>query len=1329
MSDDGQVSRPESLSLAKVLRDFRGQPGDLGLALQHVADTARALFSADICTIFAVNPITRCFLPINPPPAGASVDQLPSSPVGSFASPTFDQAFAASGDARLTPEGTTGINQPDSEHGLASEILKSGAVGVYDVAALNYRGRFIEFQGIKSFAGVALKTRWAHKTIAVLYVSYRRPYNFPEQEQVQLQRFASIAAEMLENTWLARRYLRLNQIGWQLNQASLTIHQLFMQLTASSGGILDISENFVLAIDHPDARVIDYYIWEKERFTLKAGESWDEGGTTWVLANNQPIVIDDFSRQLAAGEIPIRPRLIAGTELTAQSAIYVPLSMHGRAIGVLSIQNTAANAFDLIDYTLLLSLANYVALALGSIKDEQLRRALQEQTEAGYLLTRELTAPDLLEKMCAQICAVTHSDVVILYPYNPETGQFSLPAITSPNPGLVRDPSRPPDENSGDITYLMLNSPEAIFADHSQELYEKLLGGKHASHSGNFVEREGIASTAALPLLVESEKVGALFINYRTRRYFDEAQKSIIRSLATYAAIGLRNWLKFRSRSEQMRSERALVGEIQEAIGTSLNLDTMLNSILELVQRQLHPDKCSIMLYNPLTNRLETRATRGSDAEPRLKLSLSLNESEMPQIGSGLTVRLFKRRERYQYIMDIRSEELGLSYASPVGVDVSTRSELDALLFDKREPIGVINCESDRVAGFGEGYNIGFLVTVAEQTSAAVRNSMRLQELHDMSREIIHQPDNPDAVVEHVLTSSLSLIRTATTADLHIYEDGQLVSSYFLTATHNREVIDRGKLVPGDPRFEKLQLGIVDWVARTAELERETARSGVAKRATYLTEHDAQEDPLYRGGPDVHSEVAVQLDFSDRRLVGVLNLESEQYNAFDSNDLELLSILANQAVIAIQNSRYFQRTKLLYEASKVFAAIADPSMIKSAYKALAELVERNFASHVAIQTFDLIEGLWQLQYPVPISVETAPTYGEMNWMMAEECFSQPSESTCRTIVIDDVNADADFRSMLQLINPAARSFVVTPIRFEHSYYGNVALSQAGANYFAGLDHDLLEGLTLQLAMTLHRLSIVKARSEAEQRAAEAEVMSSLGRLAAVIPHTIGNGLGQVENHLRTARERLAEIGADEELSRSLNALRDAVAPVIKLTRSIQNKMLNLRRGRPVLRTHIPATRLLDQARIYAQERLSEEPAGPGRVEVRVTMPELAPIVFVDPGDVARILRELIDNALRVMHGREEAVLTLALRNLGQSVAFEVEDTGPGIPRERWQEIFGLFYSGGSGGMFGFGLYNAKMDALANGGDLYVRQSEPGHTVMRLVLPAPAIAEGSFDDAS
>ena len=83
---------------------------------------------------------------------------------------------------------------------------------------------------------------------------------------------------------------------------------------------------------------------------------------------------------------------------------------------------------------------------------------------------------------------------------------------------------------------------------------------------------------------------------------------------------------------------------------------------------------------------------------------------------------------------------------------------------------------------------------------------------------------------------------------------------------------------------------------------------------------DVGKDPVFFNNPDLpltHSEMALPLKNEDR-VVGALDVQSTETGAFTDDDVQMLSLLANQVSLAIENARLFDETRIaLAEAEAV----------------------------------------------------------------------------------------------------------------------------------------------------------------------------------------------------------------------------------------------------------------------------------------------------------------------------------------------------------------------------------------------------------------------------
>lgn len=85
---------------------------------------------------------------------------------------------------------------------------------------------------------------------------------------------------------------------------------------------------------------------------------------------------------------------------------------------------------------------------------------------------------------------------------------------------------------------------------------------------------------------------------------------------------------------------------------------------------------------------------------------------------------------------------------------------------------------------------------------------------------------------------------------------------------------------------------------------------------------DTGDDSIYFNNPDLpetHSEIALPLFRTGRHIIGVLDVQSVETNAFEREDIQVLSTLADQVSIAITNARLYEETqKALIESEMVY---------------------------------------------------------------------------------------------------------------------------------------------------------------------------------------------------------------------------------------------------------------------------------------------------------------------------------------------------------------------------------------------------------------------------
>jgi signal transduction histidine kinase len=164
-----------------------------------------------------------------------------------------------------------------------------------------------------------------------------------------------------------------------------------------------------------------------------------------------------------------------------------------------------------------------------------------------------------------------------------------------------------------------------------------------------------------------------------------------------------------------------------------------------------------------------------------------------------------------------------------------------------------------------------------------------------------------------------------------------------------------------------------------------------------------------------------------------------------------------------------------------------------------------------------------------------------------------------------------------------------------------------------------------------------------------------------------------------------------------------------------------------------AADLLDLSRIDAQVELRSEPVelaelsravlaefelGTSDRGIETVLDDHAGSVWAlgDPGSVARIVRILLDNAVRISPSGTE--ITVELRN-GSRASLSVRDQGPGVADDERELIFERFKRGrgtAGGGGFGLGLAIGRELAERMGGELVLEDPDAPGATFTLRLP-------------
>jgi signal transduction histidine kinase len=239
---------------------------------------------------------------------------------------------------------------------------------------------------------------------------------------------------------------------------------------------------------------------------------------------------------------------------------------------------------------------------------------------------------------------------------------------------------------------------------------------------------------------------------------------------------------------------------------------------------------------------------------------------------------------------------------------------------------------------------------------------------------------------------------------------------------------------------------------------------------------------------------------------------------------------------------------------------------------------------------------------------------------------------------------------------------------------------------------------------------------------------------------LARALGRMQEELRRqeAARRSFVATASHELRTPLTMLQGTMELLDEDLRGgldlddAQEQVANARRE--LRRLSALASELLDLSRLDAAVQLRSEPVELGElaravaaefslraaeqgVPIEVARPPDPCWAKADPAACARVVRILIDNALR--YSPKDEPIVVVTERLGNRIVIEVADRGPGVPEDERERIFERFHRGRAAGAesgFGLGLAIGRELAERMSGTLLLEDSDAG-ACFQLALPA------------
>ena len=247
----------------------------------------------------------------------------------------------------------------------------------------------------------------------------------------------------------------------------------------------------------------------------------------------------------------------------------------------------------------------------------------------------------------------------------------------------------------------------------------------------------GFRSSLCVPMMREGAPIGVIAVARAQAGPFSDNQIALLKTFADQAVIAVENvrlFQELRARTTELtRSVEQLtaLGEVGRAVSSTLDVETVLETIVMRANQLAGTAGCTIWEYDELREEFRLRASHYADARDAAALPAPGGVTTVPK-GQGLTTRVMELRQPVQ-IPDIAVEGAYESPVRTVFIDAGHRALLGVPLVSEDEVIGVLAVTSKTPGEFAPEI-VRLLRTFATQSALAIQNARLFHEVQDKSR-------------------------------------------------------------------------------------------------------------------------------------------------------------------------------------------------------------------------------------------------------------------------------------------------------------------------------------------------------------------------------------------------------------------------------------------------------------------------------------------------------------------------------------------------------------------------------------------------------------------
>jgi signal transduction histidine kinase len=465
-------------------------------------------------------------------------------------------------------------------------------------------------------------------------------------------------------------------------------------------------------------------------------------------------------------------------------------------------------------------------------------------------------------------------------------------------------------------------------------------------------------------------------------------------------------------------------------------------------------------------------------------------------------------------------------------------------------------------------------------------------------------------------------------------------------------------------------------------------------------------EPLYKEKELAKKEglvsmLSVPMCIKDR-VIGVINCYTSYPHAFSKNEEEMLTTVANQAAICIENS-----------------GLMETLDIDEILKLVLEGVTKNIGFDRA-RLYLVNEKRHVLECKMAVGVDEEKIKGITLPLDPEDSVVARSIFEKQPFIIPDASQDPRVNPILkEKFN--LHSLVVIPLLTKGKPLGAIAADhvepgknitseilesamtfaqQAGLAIHNALMYQELKAFSQQMEEKIQKTTADLKKTEAQL--IRSEKLAALGQLAAGIAHEIRNPLTSINILIHSLRQN---ISSGESRSEDFKVIEEEIHRI----NEIVDQFLRFAKPAPPHLERTEVTSIFEEILQLLRPQMEKL-----RISVQKDFRSV-PLITIDNEQMKQVILNLLMNSIQAMPEGGQFRLEGEVSKDGQWVELSIRDSGVGIPPEDMDKLFDPFFSTKEGGI-GLGLSIAHRIIDQHHGKIEVTSNPNEGTIFTVYLP-------------